>query len=129
MYSLGAMLVVSAVAIPLLASLFGIAGAAWGSLAGALTRTVIETWLAQKVWPMAWRFGGVFILGLYAFGVGMIHQATVGRVAWLGIELIPLAGAALIIPLAWLVLLDAGERTKVLSMLSAASNRSRSVAL
>ena len=56
LYGYGAMIAVAAFAIPLLSSVFGFAGVAWGSMSAYLARTILETWLAERVHPIAMGF-------------------------------------------------------------------------
>ncbi len=117
LYSYGAMVLVAAVAIPLLSMNFGLAGVAWGSLAGYLTKTIVETWLAQRAYPLDWNYTGPSMLAVAALLIGLFHQATFGRFEVAGLSMVPLLGVAALVISAWHILFDAAGRTKILSVL------------
>lgn len=120
LYAYGVMLAVAAAAIPLLAARHGIAGAAWGSMLAMLAKLLVETWLAQRAWPLRWCFGGPAFLTGFTLLIGVIHQLTLGSVAMAGIGLIPLAGLLLIVPLVWFGLMPFGTRAKAAAILHGA---------
>lgn len=114
LYAYGVMLVVAAAGIPLLATAYGIVGAAWGSLLAMLAKAVVETWLAQRAWPIHWRFGGAAFLAGFTLLVGLVHQVALGSLAFAGVELVPLAGLLLMVPIGWFGLMNSGTRVAIL---------------
>ena len=117
LYSYAVLLLVAMVAIPVLASLYGIAGAAWGSAAAFAAKTLVETRLAQRAYPIAWHYRATLILAFLTVGIGIAHQATFGRFELSGVSLIPLVGAAFLVVMGWFVLLDAEERRTVAALI------------
>jgi len=123
LYAYGVLLAVAAVAIPLGASLYGIAGAAWGSAAAMLAKTFVETVLARRAYPLVWDYRAPLLLGGLAVAVGGIHQLTFGLLEVGGVSLLPLGGLVLLAAVAWFHLLDASERGHVLAMLRGLNKR------
>ena len=117
LYGYGALLLVAIVAIPAGASLFGIAGAAWGSAIAMLCKTVIETILAKRAWPLPWNYRPPILLGTYTIALGIAHQLTFGHFEFVRISLLPLAGGAALAAIAWFALLDASERAGLIGLL------------
>lgn len=109
-YSHLVLVVTALIAIPLLASTYGIAGAAWGSMLAMLAKVVCETWLAQRAQKIAWDFRGVVILGAFTLGVGVVAQFSYGTAMFAGLSLVPLAALPVVAIVAWLVVLTGDER-------------------
>jgi O-antigen/teichoic acid export membrane protein len=116
LYAYGALLATAAVAITVLAPIYGIAGAAWGSMIAMVSKTLVETALAQRAWPLPWHFAGPCLLGTFTLAIGFAHQLTYGSLSVAGIELVPFAGLAFLFPLAWLGLLNSNERRRVITV-------------
>lgn len=119
LYGYGAMLLVSALAIPLLALGFGLVGVAWGSMFAMVARTVVEAWLAQRAHPIAWDYSGPAVLGAATLAVGLLHQATYGSLQAWGVSLAPLAGIFLLLAISWFALFDAAGRGGLVTALRA----------
>ncbi len=109
------LLVVALIAIPTLASLYGIAGAAWGSMLSMLSKTIFETWLAQRAQRIAWDFRGVVVLGVMTLGVGVVAQVSYGTAMFAGLSLVPLAALPLVPIIAWTIVLSADERVMAMA--------------
>lgn len=114
LYAYGLGLVVAAVAIPLLGARFGIAGVAWGSLTGYTCKTVFEAWLAQRAHPIQWQFAGPVSICTVTLAIGLAHQFWFDQAVLLGVRFIPLGGLAILVALVWLVMLDSGDRARLL---------------
>jgi O-antigen/teichoic acid export membrane protein len=116
LYGYGTLLVVAIVAIPSLAWLFGITGAAWGSMLALLSKTVIETVLAQRAHRLEWRYGGPALLGILTIAIGAAHQLTYDQLVFAGVSLLPLGGVVVLGIVAWFVLFDRAERSNLLGL-------------
>ena len=114
LYAYGLGLLVSAVAIPLLGSRFGVAGVAWGSLAGYTCKTVLEAWLAQRAHQIHWQFAGPISICVLTLMIGLMHQLWFDQAVLYGVRWIPLVGLLLLLGLVWFVMLDSGDRVRVL---------------
>ena len=110
-YSHVLLVAVALVGIPILASIYGIAGAAWGSMLAMLAKTVFETWLSQRAQRIAWEFRGVVLLGLVTLGVGVLAQVSYGTAMFAGLSLVPLAALPLVPLIGWTLVLSQEERT------------------
>ena len=123
LYAYAALLAVAAVAIPIGASLYGIAGAAWGSAVAMLAKAVVETVLARRAYPLVWDYRAPLLLGGLAVAMGCLHQFTFGLLEVGGVSLLPLGGLVLLAAVSWYVLLDASERGHILALLHGLNNR------
>jgi O-antigen/teichoic acid export membrane protein len=113
LYGYGTLLLVAAVAIPSLAWLYGITGAAWGSMLAMLSKTLVETVLAQRAHKLPWHFKGPVAMGILTLAIGIVHQLSFDRLAVAGVDLVPLAGIVLLAVLSWFVLFDGPERSRL----------------
>lgn len=95
---------------------FGVAGAAWGTTLGLSAKAFIESWLAQKVHPLPWRYREVLIAAavMLAFCALVQTAATSGADAAAGISL---TGALAIAALAYLYVFTAEEKVKIRNVL------------
>jgi O-antigen/teichoic acid export membrane protein len=117
LYGYGAMVLVAAIAIPVLSMTFGLVGAAWGSMMALLANTLVEAWLAQRAYPIAWSYVGPVLLGVATLLLGIIHQTMFGQFQVVGVSFIPVIGIFVLLITGWLILFDAGERRRFISML------------
>ncbi|MFA9200295.1 MAG: lipopolysaccharide biosynthesis protein [Cypionkella sp.] len=124
-YSHIVLVAVALVAIPLLATLYGIAGAAWGSMLAMLAKTVFETWLSQRAQRIHWDFRGVTVLGLVTLGVGVLTQLSYGTAMIAGISYVPLAALPVFAAVAWMVVLSPAERAMGIAAATSAWKRLR----
>lgn len=125
LYSYAVLLLVAVIAIPVLASLYGIAGAAWGSALAFTAKTLVETRLAQRAYPIGWHYRAPFILAALTVGIGIAHQVAFGRFQLGGVSLIPLLGGAFLVVIAWFVLLDAEDRGTVAALIKQRLDRGK----
>lgn len=115
LYAYGLGLLVTAVAIYLLGSRFGIVGVAWGSLTGYASKTVFEAWLAQKAHSIRWHYGPpVAICGL-TLATGLLYQWTFDSAVVLGVRWVPLAGLLGLLAFAWWGLLNRADRKRLMN--------------
>lgn len=117
LYSYGLALVVAAISITLLGRTYGIVGVAWGSLAAYISKAILEAWLAQLVHPIDWNYGGAAALVLMTIFVGLVHQVEFHNATAGGLRWIPLAGLPVLLAIAWFLVFDAAERSRVLAQL------------
>jgi hypothetical protein len=117
LYGYGAMIVVAAIAIPLLSSLFGFAGVAWGSMTAHLARAILETRMAERVHPVAWDLRAPVALGSVTLIAGSFYQATYDNLRVFNVSLAPLLGMAALIGAAWLLVFDGATRSRVAILL------------
>lgn len=113
LYAYGLGLLVTAVAIYLLSARFGIVGVAWGSLAGYVSKTVFEAFLAQQVHSIRWHYGPPLVIYGLTLGTGLLYQLTFDTAVVLGVRWVPLAGFVCILTLAWWGLLSRDERKRL----------------
>lgn len=114
LYGYGAMIAVAAIAIPLLSSVFGFAGVAWGSMSAYLARTILETWLAERVHPIMWDLKAPIALGSVTLLAGAFYQATYDELRLFNVSLAPLLGMAVLIGAAWFLVFDSAARTRMM---------------
>jgi O-antigen/teichoic acid export membrane protein len=57
----------------------GIAGAAWGVLLGQIVKSTVETWLAQRAYPLDWAMAGVIAATVCTVIVGAALQLVSAR--------------------------------------------------
>ena len=62
--------IVTVAGIMWLAPRLGLVGVAAGVLAGQASRAAVSSWLAQRAWPLPWRFGPVLFVGALTLTVG-----------------------------------------------------------
>jgi O-antigen/teichoic acid export membrane protein len=117
LYGYGTMVLVAGVTIPLLSTRFGLVGAAWGSMAALLAQTVVEAWLAQRAHPIAWSYRGPVLIGVATLAFGMLHQATSGQLEVARVSLVPILGITVLLIASWLLLLSAGTRARLVTLL------------
>lgn len=116
-YGYSVMIVVASIAIPLLARTFGFAGVAWGSLMANFARTVLETWMAERVYPVAWGFTAPLALGTITLLVGVLYLATYEDMRMYNISLTPLLGIAVLLITTWSVILDSALRSRIMVLI------------
>lgn len=114
LYAYGLGLVVAVIAIPLLGSSFGVTGVAWGSLTAYTCKTVFEAWLAQRAHPIQWQFAGPASICALTLAIGLAHQVWFDQAELFGVRWIPVLGLAMLVPMVWLLLLDSGDRARLL---------------
>lgn len=93
---------------------FGLAGVAWGTLAGCIYKTFVETSLAQRAHPMKWEFKGVVWLGVLTLVLGAIAQAVLifcGPQWNLGLSLI---FTMMILVFGWFGVFKKSERNRII---------------
>ena len=105
--------IVTFVAIYLLASRFGLVGVPWGTLLGVLTKTAIESSLAQKVYPLNWQYKGVLRLGTLVIAMGLCSQLVLSRFGANANLAVCIAFVASTLGLGWFTVFNIDERTKV----------------
>jgi O-antigen/teichoic acid export membrane protein len=123
LYAYGALLLIAVIAIPAGAWLFGLAGAAWGSALAMMAKTLVETLLARRAYPLAWDYRAPLLLGGLTIAVGVAHQLTFGLLEIRGVSLLPLGGLVLLPAVSWFLLLDAGERRQFSGLLRSLADR------
>jgi O-antigen/teichoic acid export membrane protein len=116
-YGYSVMIVVASIAIPLLARTFGFAGVAWGSLMANFAKTVLETWMAERVYPVAWGFTAPLALGTITLLVGVLYLATYEDMRMFNISLTPLLGIAVLLITTWSVILDSALRSRIMVLI------------
>ncbi len=77
LYAYGAALVATVLGIVLLAPLFGLLGVGLGVMTGFLVRAIVASWLAQRVYPLAWSYRPTLVVMAATLSLGLL--AT-----WLG---------------------------------------------
>jgi len=99
----------------LFAPAFGILGVGLGVLLGQTAKTLIASWLAQRAYPLPWKYRPVILLVAATLLFGL--AAT-----WLGRQFGPLVyqlglatGLITIILLGWTALLDKTERVQIIA--------------
>ena len=80
----------------LLVPSLGLAGVAWGMVAGRLALTVSRTLLAYRVWPVRFRLAAPALLLALALGTGVAAQELPVGGPWLRAALAVLLGAVLL---------------------------------
>ena len=116
-YSYITIMVVGSTSMAWLGWLFGLPGIAWASMIGLLSGLIVDTMLAQRVYPIEWNFRPLIWAGLLCVLTGVLHQWTGAQFAVLGISLVPLAGAICLLILGWFVIFDRSWRAKILQNL------------
>ena len=101
-YGYSTMIIVASIAIPLLAKTFGFAGVAWGSMTAYFAKTVLEAWLAERVYPLLGGFTAPLALGIITLIAGVIYQATYEDLRMFNINLAPPIGIAILLVTSWL---------------------------
>lgn len=109
-----------------LAPVMGLPGIGVGVLLGQAAKAVVASWLAQRAYPLPWRFLPVF--GLFGFalaggGVGMAVQQLFGVLAYSITMAMALGGTVLI---GWLLVLDSADRVRIMNSSFAILARGRS---
>jgi O-antigen/teichoic acid export membrane protein len=123
LYAYGVGLAVAALAMPVLGTRYGIVGVAWGSLAGYVSKALVEGWLAQSAHQIEWRFAGPVGICLLTLLIGLVHQVWFDHAVFLGVRWIPLVGLASLLAAGWFFLLDAEDRTGILARWCAGKTR------
>jgi len=102
----------------LLAPSFGILGVSIGVMLGYIVRATVASWLAQLAYPLPWHYaqvgvviGMTLVLGLTATWVGNLWGAIAHAV-------VLVASTIAVIIVGWRVLLNAGERYRVIAILA-----------
>lgn len=114
LYGYAAMLVVAGLAIPLLASLFGLIGVAWGSLAAQMSKVVTEANLAQRAHPLEWSYAGPLAAAAMALAAGILHQLTFGHFLAAGISLIPMLAIPAMAAMMWIYFINPDAKERIL---------------
>ncbi len=113
LYGYGAMILVAAIAIPILSSVFGFAGAAWGAMTAYFTKTAVETWMAERVHPIEWDLKAPLAFGAVALTAGAFYQATYADIRIFNLSPAPLAGILGLFISAWLIVFDNASRSRL----------------
>lgn len=106
-------LLFAASAIWILTPHFGLAGAAWGAMIGYLAKALVETWLAQRAYPMPWDYSRIVGLVLITLSFGLVHHATYSYLGPVGLSPVPVVGCFVILAVGWWNVLNCQERAKV----------------
>ena len=117
LYGYGTMIAVAAIAIPLLSSAFGFAGVAWGSMTAYFAKTGVETWMAQRVHPVAWDFKAPVALGCITLLLGALHQIAYQDAGGFNGNPAPLLGLAVLLVVAWLITFNNAARSRMRMLL------------
>jgi O-antigen/teichoic acid export membrane protein len=119
LYAYAAAVLVTVVGMVVLVPVLGLPGAGVGVMLGFLVRAVVASWLAQRAYPMAWKYGSTVILmsltiivGLLGTWIGVIWGAQAQGIT-LGLSLVTL------VVLGWKGMLAAHERSLVMAYLRA----------
>lgn len=118
-YAVG--LAIAAVAIPLGAARWGIAGAAWGSLCAYAGKALADGWLAQRAHRIEWRYRGPLAVCAVTLAIGLTNQIWFDHAEIDGIRWIPLIGIGVLAGAAWIVLHGGNRRGRLLPQLRAPS--------
>ena len=100
--------------IGLLARPFGVFGVALGVLSGHIARALLSSWLAQRVYPLQWRYTPaivVFLVSLVMGGVAMCGGKLWGAGAY---SLILTVGVVSISAVTWWMVFDIEDRSRIL---------------
>jgi O-antigen/teichoic acid export membrane protein len=117
LYGYALFVVVSLASILFLAPALGLMGLALGVMIGHIAKAFLNSWLAQRAYPLPWQYAQVIavlgltmIVGFFSFGVGQIWGAEANIVALS-------AGMIAVIGLCWGVLLNAPERQRAIAFM------------
>ncbi|HSJ31043.1 MAG TPA: oligosaccharide flippase family protein [Longimicrobiales bacterium] len=110
LYAYATFLAVSLTAMMALLPFFGLAGIAWGALLGYAAKTVVESWLAQRAYPLPWAYEGTVRLGLLTMSAGLASQIVSGTIGRAAGGLVAAAGALAVLAYGWTSVLNAHDR-------------------
>ncbi len=99
----------------LFAPAFGILGVGLGVLLGQTAKTLMASWLAQRVYPLSWQYRPVVLLVAATLLLGLAATWLGHQFASLVYHLGLATGLITIILLGWTSLLDNGERVQLIS--------------
>ena len=120
LYAYGAFLAVSLVGIYGLLKVFGLVGVAWGAMLGHLAKTGLESWLAQRAYPMPWEYAGVVRLSLLTIGVGVLSQIATWTSGSSAGAAVAALGVLLVLACGYLLVFDREDRNRIRGVLSRA---------
>lgn len=106
---------VSMLAMYTLLQVMGLPGVAWGGMIGYAARTVTETWIAQRAFPLDWSFGGVFGLAVFVLIVGGLSQVATLQLGALAGSLLAVLGLLATVFFGWRVVFTASERSRIIT--------------
>ncbi|OPY15547.1 MAG: Polysaccharide biosynthesis protein [Syntrophus sp. PtaB.Bin001] len=115
LYSYFVFMVVSAIAIYGLLHVFGLAGVAWGSMLGYLAKAGVETWLAQRSYPLPWAFSGAIGMGVITIAVGLASQALASSFSHMVGNITAGLGLIGIVFFGWVHVFNRDERVRITS--------------
>jgi len=122
LFSYAAYVAASLTAILLLERVFGLIGIAFGVLVGQVVKTTITTWMAQRAHPLGWPLLGPALVVALGTLLGLLAAAAAGMGLWLGLGA-HAAAMVVVLGLAWLLLLDTGQRAAAMGMARRLLNR------
>lgn len=112
-YAYAVYVAVTAVGIWVLAPAFGLAGVAYGVLAGQVAKALIASWLAQKAYSLPWEYKGIAQLGVLLMVLSAAFFLVWEIYGPLQASAVSLAGLAMTLLFGWKLMLSLPERESI----------------
>lgn len=96
----------------------GAQGVAWGAMLGYLCKTVAESWLAQRAYPLGWDYSGVVVLVSATLVLGAIAQVVATRYGYQVGAVLSGLNALLVLTIGWRHVFGAGDRRRILTAIA-----------
>lgn len=100
-----------------LASSFGMLGVATGVMFGHIGQSITATLLAQRVYPLPWRFKPVIIVILVTLVIGLVGVYLNNFLSTTALTIFYSAGALIIAILSWQLLFEQNDRRRIIQLL------------
>lgn len=113
LYAYTSAILVSAVAVIALAPWLGLVGIGAGVLVGQVVRAVVASWLAQRAYPLPWRYVPIILVIVATVTGGLSSAWFTLNVSTAAANYVLVATMVFIAGLSWTICLTSGDRSRI----------------
>jgi O-antigen/teichoic acid export membrane protein len=94
--------------------IFGLIGVGLGVLSGQMAKVCLSSFLAQKVYPLQWKYNPSILIIMTTLAFGLLANCLALKCGSIASDLALIIGLVLIVGLGWKKLLESSERNEVI---------------